>query len=102
MSLQGLHYPRLLFWSIHHSVLLGRMVARCHVADAGAVTLAIVIHEVEETGGSIARHSHEFGCERGRREHPSEPLGVCVHEGCEAIGELVVWWLRLGPWGSTG
>ena len=69
-------------------------MARRHVTDAGAITLAIVIHEVEETGGSIARHSHKFGCERGQRGHPSEPLGVCVHGRREAIGELAIQWLR--------
>ena len=40
-------------------------MARCHIADAGAVTLNIVIHEVEETGGRIAHHPHEFGHKRG-------------------------------------
>ena len=40
-------------------------MARCHVADVGAVALNLVIQEFVESGGSIARHSHEFGCERG-------------------------------------
>ena len=77
-------------------------MARRHVADAGAVTLNIVIHEVEEIGGSIARHPHEFGRERGRRQHPSEPPGVRVHGGREAIGEPVAWWSRWGQRGPFG
>ena len=71
-------------------------MARRHVADAGAVTLAIVIHEVVKRGGSIARHPHKFGCERGRRQHLSEPPCVRVHKGREAVGDLVTWrsWQR--------
>ena len=69
-------------------------MARCHIADAGAITLNIVIHEVEETGGSIARYPHEFGCERRQRQHFLEPPGIRVHEGREALGERVIQWLR--------
>ena len=47
-------------------------MARRHIAIARAITLNIVIHEVEEIGGSIARHPHEFGSERGRHGHPSD------------------------------
>ena len=65
MGLEGLRYPWWLFRSVRHSVLLGPTVPRRHVTDAGAVTLNIIIHEVEEIGGSIARHPHEFGRERG-------------------------------------
>jgi len=99
VSLQGLCYRRWLSRSIRHSALSGRTVARCHVADARAVTLNIVIHEVKEIGRSIARHPHEFGHERGRRRHPSEPPGVCVRGRCEAIGEPVVW---RSQWGQQG
>ena len=54
-------------------------MSRClDIADVGAVALNIVIHEVMETGGSVARHPHEFGCERGRHQHPSEPLGMVL------------------------
>ena len=77
-------------------------MARCHVADAGAVTLAIVIHEVEEIGGSIARHPHELGCERRRRQHFLEPLGVRVHGGREVVGEPVVQWLWCEQRGPSG
>ena len=72
VSLYGLHYHWRLSWSIHHSALLGQTVARRYVADARAVALNLVIQEFVETGGSIARHPHEFGRERGRRRHPSE------------------------------
>ena len=81
---------------ICHSALSGRTVARRHVADARAVTLNIVIHEVEETGGSIAHHPHEFRCKRGQRQHPLEPLGVRVRGGREAVGEPVAWRSRRG------
>ena len=66
VSLQGLRYHRWLSRSIRHSALPGQTVARCHITDAGAITLNLVIYEFVEIGGSIARHPHEFGCERGR------------------------------------
>ena len=66
VSLQGLRYHQWLSQSVHHSALLGRTVARCHVTDAGAIILDIVIHEVEEAGGSIAHHPHELRRERVR------------------------------------
>ena len=102
VSLQGLRYHQWLFQSVRHSALPGRTVARLHIADAGAVTLNIVIHEVEETGGSIARHPHEFGRERGRRQHPSEPPSVRIRGGREAVGEPVVRWLQYGQRGPSG
>ena len=77
-------------------------MARRHIADAGAVTLNIVIHEVEEIGGSIAHHPHEFEHERGRRWHPLEPLGISIRGGRKAIGEPVAWrswWGQRGPSG---
>ena len=61
-------------------------MARRHVADAGAVTLNIVIHEVEETGESIARHPHEFERERGWCQHPSEPPGIRVRGDVRPYG----------------
>ena len=64
-------------------------MARRHVADAGAVALNLIIQEFMESGGSIARHSHEFGCERGRRQRPLEPPSVRVSGGREAVGEPV-------------
>ena len=75
---------------------------RCHVADAGAVTLNIVIHEVKETSGSIAHHPHEFGREWGRRRHPSEPSGIRIRRGREVIGEPIAWWSRQGQQGPSG
>ena len=53
--------------------------------------LNLIIQEFRESGGSIARHSHEFGCERGRRQHPLEPPSLHVHGGHEAVGEPVAW-----------
>ena len=67
MGPEGLRYPWQLLWSIRYSVLLGRTVARCHVADAGAITPDVIIHDVEEAGGSIARHPHKLRRERVRR-----------------------------------
>ena len=73
----------------------------CHdVADAGAVAFDLVIDEVVKGGGSVARHPHELGYERGRRQHPSEPLRARVQGGHEAIGEPVArrsWWGQRGP-----
>ena len=77
-------------------------MARSHVADAGAIALNLVIQEFIETGGSIARHPHKFGCERGWRQHFSEPLGIRVHGGREAVGEPVVRCLRYGQRGPSG
>ena len=77
-------------------------MARCHVADVGAVTLDIVIHEVEEMGGSIARHPHEFGHESGRRRHLSEAPDIHIRGRCDAVGEPVAWQSRRrqrGPFG---
>ena len=88
--------------SIRHSTLPGWTVARRHVTDAGAVTLNNVIPKVEEIGGSIACHPHEFGYERRWRQHFSEPPGVRVHEGREAVGEPIVRWLRCGQRGPSG
>ena len=45
-------------------------MARCHVADAGAVAPDVIIHDVEEIGGSIARHPYELRRERERLSHP--------------------------------
>ena len=77
-------------------------MARRHVADAGAVALNLVIQEFVENGGSIACHSHEFGCERGQCQHSSEPLSIHVRGGREAIGEPVVRCLRCGQYGPSG
>ena len=59
--------------------------------DAGAVALALIIREFVESGRSIACHSHEFGCEGGWRQHPSEPLSVHIRGGHEAVGEPRAW-----------
>ena len=99
VSLQRLRYHQRLSQSVRHSALPGWTVARCHATDAGAVALNLIIQEFMESGGSIARHSHEFGCERGRHQRPLEPLSIRVHGGCEAIGEPVVRWLRCGQRG---
>jgi len=67
-------------------------VARCHIADAGAVTPDVVVHDVEEIGGSIASHPHELRHERRWRHNLLEPLDVRVHGRQEAIGEPVIRW----------
>ena len=101
VSLQGLCYHQQLSWSVHHSALLGRMVARCHVTDAGAVTHNLIIYEFIEIGGSIARHPHKFRCERGWHQLSSEPLSIHVRGGREAIGEPVERWLWCGQCGPS-
>ena len=69
-----LRNDRWLSRSVRHSALPGRTVARRHITDGRAITLNIVIHEVEEIGGSIARHPHEFGRERGGADTLQSPL----------------------------
>ena len=72
-------------------------MARCHdVTDAGAITFNLVIYKVMKGGGSIARHPHEFGCERGRHQHLSEPPCIHVRGGREAVGEPIAWRSRWG------
>ena len=72
-------------------------MARCHdVADAGAIAFDLVIDEVMEGGGSVARHPHELGRERGQHQHPSESPHSRVHGGREAVGEQVAQWSRWG------
>ena len=62
-------------------------MARCHIANAGAIALTLVIREFMESGKSMARHFHEFGCEGGWRQHPLEPPSARIHEGHEAARE---------------
>ena len=77
-------------------------MARCHdVADARAIAFDLVIDEVMEGGGSVARHLHELGRERGRRPHPLESPHTRVHEGRKAVGEPVARWLRWGQWAPS-
>ena len=102
VSLHRLRNHRWLSQSVRHSALLGRTVARCHVTDAGAITLNLVIQELVEIGGSKARHSHEFGCERGQRQRPLEASSICVHGGRKAVGEPVIRWLRCGQRDPSG
>ena len=84
--------PQEAILGIRHSALPGQKVARCHdVADAGAVALNIIIQEVVKRGESVARHPYEFRCERGWRQHPSEPPGIRICGGHEAVGEPVAW-----------
>ena len=77
-------------------------MARCHVADTGAVTLNLVIYVFVETGGSIAHQPHEFECERGQCQHPSKTLGVRIHGEHEAIGEPDAWQSQQGQRGPSG
>ena len=67
-------------------------MARRHIADAEVVTLNIVIHEVEEIGGSIARHSHEFERERGAPAsfRTPERMRLWGTRGCRGTGRTVV------------
>ena len=75
---------------------------RCHITDAGAVTPDIVIHDVEEIGGSMAHHPHELRRERERRHNLLEPPGACVRRRHEAVGEPVVRWQRRGQRQPSG
>ena len=91
VSLQRLCCHRWLSYGVRHSALLGHRVTMCHdVVDAGAITFDLIIDEVVEGGGGVARHAHELGRERGRRQHPSEPPRAHVHGGREAIREPII------------
>ena len=80
-------------------------MARCHdIADAGAIAFDLISDEGVEGGGSMARHPHELGRERGWRQCPLESPHTRVHEGPEAVGEPVAqrsWWRQQGTSGES-
>ena len=57
VSLRRLCNDRRLSRSVRHNALLGWTVARCHVTNARAVALTLIIREFVESGRSIAHHS---------------------------------------------
>ena len=81
VSLHRLRNNQRLSRIIRHNALTGWTVARCHITDAEAVAPTLIIREFMESGRSIARHSHEFRCERGQHQCPLEPPSVLVRGG---------------------